>query len=314
MKFYPQDINEYFTTDHQVDRLIQVAESRHTLQFEQLKRLITFSCTNTIGNHLTAAVLVTGPSSSGKTTFSKRLCNLMAEEGFHCTVISIDDYYLSKDEIRRKQPGVEKPDYEVLEAFDVAYFQKQMTAFLEGEAIHLPHYDFKLGHRVDSGKILTPTEKDLLIIEGIHAMNPKLTEGLAFARTVGVYICPFDSYTIPGQGEITSREIRLMRRSIRDFKHRNSSVMQTLEMWPSVRAGEERYIKPMKQYADFFFNSSFEYEICILKARMLEAIRDLTEEELTQLKQYLPLHLLNAFHSCMEANIPETSIFNEFYR
>ncbi len=312
MKFYPQDINEYFA-NNQVDRLIQVAESRHTLQFEQLKRLITFSCTKTIGNHLTAAVLVTGPSSSGKTTFSKRLSSLMTEEGFHCTVISIDDYYLSREEIRLRQPNVEKPDYEVLEAFDVSFFQQQMTDFLQGETIHLPHYDFKLGYRVDSGRILAPTEKDLLIIEGIHAMNPKLTEGLAFARTVGVYICPFDSYTIPQQGEITSKEIRLMRRSIRDFKHRNSSVMQTLEMWPSVRAGEERYIKPMKQYADFFFNSSFEYEICILKARMLEAIKDLSESDLKKLEGFLPLHLLDAFHSCKEINIPETSIFNEFY-
>ncbi len=313
MKYYPHDINEYFANG-QEDRLIQVAESRHTLQFEQLRRLINFSCTRTLGNHLTAAVLVTGPSSSGKTTFSNRLCNLMEEDGFQCTVISIDDYYLSREEIKRRQPDAVNPDYECLEAFDVAYFQEQMTAFLSGETIHLPRYDFKIGDRVDSGIVLTPTEKDLLIIEGIHAMNPKLTEGLAFARTIGVYICPFDSYSIPGGGEITSREIRLMRRSLRDHVHRNSSIMDTLAMWPSVRAGEERYIKPMKQYADFFFNSSFEYEICILKTRIEEAIQSLTEEEREKLEQYLPLELLKVFHSCREANIPETSIFNEFYR
>lgn len=313
MKFYPHDINEYFINDQQ-DRLIQVAESRHTLQFEQLRRLINFSCTRTIGNHLTAAVLVTGPSSSGKTTFSNRLCKLMEEDGFHCTVISIDDYYLSREEISRRQPHAVKPDYECLEAFDVAFFQSQMRAFLDGQSIPLPRYDFKVGNRVDSGKSLTPTEKDLLIIEGIHAMNPKLTEGLNFARTIGVYICPFDSYSIPQKGEITSREIRLMRRSLRDHVHRNSTIMQTLEMWPSVRAGEERYIKPMKQYADFFFNSSFEYEICILKARIEDAIKTLTDEERKKLEQYLPLSLLSAFHSCKEINLPEDSIFNEFYR
>ncbi len=313
MKFYPQDINEYFANS-QEDRLIQVAESRHTLQFEQLRRLINFSCTRTIGNHLTAAVLVTGPSSSGKTTFSNRLCRLMEQDGFHCTVISIDDYYLSREEIRRRQPDAVKPDYEVLEAFDVPYFQEQMRAFLKGETIQLPRYDFKLGHRVDSGISLQPTEKDLLIVEGIHAMNPKLTEGLEFARTVGVYICPFDSYVVPGGGEITSREIRLMRRSLRDYVHRNSSLMETLEMWPSVRAGEERYIKPMKKYADFFFNSSFEYEICILKTRIEEAAQKLTEEERARLNRYLPLEPMGAFHSCKEANIPEESIFNEFYR
>ncbi|MBQ4152963.1 MAG: hypothetical protein IJD11_01285 [Oscillospiraceae bacterium] len=313
MKYYPHDINEYFANG-QVDRLIQVAESRHTIQFEQLRRLITFSCNRTLDDHLTAAVLVTGPSSSGKTTFSNRLSALMEEEGFHCTVISIDDYYHSRDEIARRQPNAEKPDYEILDAFNVSFFQEQMRAFLSGESIHLPRYDFTLGKRVDSGRVLTPTQKDLLIIEGIHAMNPKLTEGLAFARTIGVYICPFDSYKIPGKGDITSREIRLMRRSLRDLVHRNSGIMKTLDMWPSVRAGEERYIKPMKQYADFFFNSSFEYEICILKARLEKQIATLTAEERERLAAYLPLDLLAEFHSCPEANIPSDSIFNEFYR
>lgn len=312
MKFYPHDINEYFANG-QVDRLIQVAESRHTLQFDQLRRLIAFSCTRTIGNHMTAAVLVTGPSSSGKTTFSNRLCRIMEKEGFHCTVISIDDYYLSREEIRRRQPNVEKPDYEILEAFDVDYFKQQMTSFLKGESIRLPRYDFKLGHRVGSDILLTPTAKDLLIVEGIHAMNPKLTEGLQFARTIGVYICPFDSYVV-NDGEITSREIRLMRRSLRDHVHRNSSIMQTLEMWPSVRSGEELYIKPMKQYADFFFNSSFEYEICILKTRIEKAIKGLNEQELAKVKEFLPLELLSAFHSCEKVDIPQDSIFNEFYR
>lgn len=312
MKFYPRDINEYFAKD-QVDLLVQVAESRHTLQFEQLRRLITFSCNRTLGDHLTAAVLVTGPSSSGKTTFSNRLAKLMEEDGFQCTVISIDDYYLSREEIRKRQPNAAEPDFETLEAFDVEYFQEQMTQFLLGKAIALPRYDFKLGRRVESGVTLFPSKKDLLIIEGIHAMNPKLTEGLSFARTVGVYICPFDSYAIPQKGEITSREIRLMRRSLRDIVHRNTSIMDTIERWPSVRAGEERYIKPMKQYADFFFNSSFEYEICILKARIEQTFKSLSEEQLAVVKNYLPLDLLNEFHSCESISIPEESIFNEFY-
>jgi len=313
MKYYPHDINEYFE-NNKIDRLIQVAESRHTLQFEQLRRLISFSCMRTIGNHLTAAVLVTGPSSSGKTTFANRLCDLMENEGYHSTVISVDDYYLSREEIQRRQPNAVKLDFEILDAFDVDYFRQQMHSFLEGEAICLPHYDFTIGRRVDSETPLKPTPKDLLIIEGIHAMNPKLTEGLNFARTIGVYICPFDSYSVPNKGEITSREIRLMRRCLRDYVHRNSSITQTLEMWPSVRAGEEQYIKPMKKYADYFFNSSFEYEICILKTRIEEAAKGLNDAEREHLIQYLPLSLLDAFHSCKEANIPEESIFNEFYR
>ncbi len=312
MKFYPHDINEYIETDR-MDRLIHVAESRHILQFEQLKSLITFSCLRTIGNHLTAAVLVTGPSSSGKTTFAKRLRSMMEKEGYHCTVISVDDYYLSREEIQRRQPHAAQPDFEVLDAFDVNYFQEQMSSFLAGTPICLPRYDFTKGCRTE-GPLLSPTEKDLLIIEGIHAMNPELTKGLSFARTIGVYICPFDSYMVPDQGEISSKEIRLMRRCLRDHVHRNSTIMQTLEMWPSVRAGEERYIKPMKKYADFFFNSSFEYEISILKARIEETAQALTPEERIRLNQYLPLQRLDAFLSCKNANIPEYSIFNEFYR
>lgn len=313
MKFHPDEINEYFS-NNQSDLLVQTAESRHTLQFEQLRRLITFSCTRTLNDHLTAAVLVTGPSSSGKTTFSNRLASIMQEDGFQCTVISIDDYYHSRAEIRRLQPDATELDFEVLEAFDVAYFQKQMSEFLAGNSIQLPRYDFKIGERVDSGITLQPTAKDLLIIEGIHAMNPKLTEGLPFARMIGVYICPFDSYAIPQKGEITSRDIRLMRRSLRDMNHRNTSIMDTIERWPSVRAGEERYIKPMKKYADFFFNSSFEYEICILKARILKAASSLKEDELEKLKRCLPLDLLECFHSCENIDIPKESIFNEFYR
>lgn len=312
MKFYPNDINRYFL-NNQVDLLVQAAESRHTLQFEQLRRLITFSCTHTLNDHLTAAVLVTGPSSSGKTTFSNRLAALMQEEGFQCTVVSIDDYYHSRAKIRELQPEAAELDFEVLEAFDVEYFQKQMSEFLLGNPIQLPRYNFKLGEREDSGITLQPTSKDLLIIEGIHAMNPKLTEGLSFARMIGVYICPFDSYVVHPDGEITSRDIRLMRRSLRDMIHRNASIMDTIERWPSVRAGEERYIKPMKQYADFFFNSSFEYEICILKARILKAAAALNEEDLSKLKGYLPLELLNDFQSCENVDIPKDSIFNEFY-
>lgn len=313
MKYFPNEINKYFESGR-VDDLVYMAESRHILQFEQLCRLIDFSCLRTIGNHTTAAVLVTGPSSSGKTTFSKRLSNEMEEKGYQCTVISIDDYYLSRDEVNRRQNNPEKADYEILEAFDVDYFQAQMQAFLDGDSIHLPRYDFKLGHRVDSGRILRPTKKDLLIIEGIHAMNPKLTMGLDFARTIGVYICPFDSYQIPDKGEITSKEIRLMRRALRDYVHRASPISKTLEMWPSVREGEERYIKPMKKYADFFFNSSFEYEICILKTRIEKAAESLNSEELEELKKFLPLDLLKEFHSCAHIDIPEDSIFNEFYK
>ncbi len=313
MKYYAQEINKYFLENRQ-DELVHVAESRHTLQYEQLCRLINFSCLRTIGNHLTAAVLVTGPSSLGKTTFSKRLSALMEEDGYQCTVISIDDYYHSRENIHRHQQNAEKPDYERLEAFDVAFFQDQMRRFLNGEAIHLPRYDFQLGQRVDSGRILKPSHKDLLIIEGIHAMNPKLTEGLQFARTIGVYICPFDSYIVEGKGEIRSKEIRLMRRALRDTVHRASPISKTLDMWPDVRRGEEQYIKPMKQYADFFFNSSFEYEICILKTRIEEAAKSLTAEELNRLKEFLPLHLLEEFRDCNSIAIPSDSIFNEFYK
>ena len=318
MKYSSQRINQLVEEEKYQD-LINASEARHVLQFENLVRMIVESHKQSLNRNITDAVLITGPSSSGKTTTSKLLAAMLEEQGFHSILISFDDYYHSTDYIRKlqKKPSdapAEELDLECPEAFDIAYFRKQMGQLLSGEAIALPVFDFMSKKRVP-GRTVTPTDRDVIILEGIHALNPMVTDGVKFSKTFKVYICPFDVYGVPGVKEILQpQDIRFMRRSVRDRTDRNAELMRTLKMWPSVRAGEERYIKTMKIHADFFFNSSLEYEICLLKYRFMKMVRELNSSQLAELRAHFPLDILEAFCSVEQADIPEGSIFREFYK
>jgi len=317
--YYSGTINEYIEKDN-AKELVDRAENMHTLQFEMLRKLICETSDNNTNNYLSDAVFVTGPSSSGKTTFSNHLAEALTKEGFNCTVISFDDYYLDHEYIVYSQRIKNKdksdsfiPDYECLESFDVKFFKTQMNQFMQGETIILPKYDFTVGKRTNFGKTLTRTKKNLFILEGIHALNPLVTQGLSFDKTFGVYICPFDCYKSDYNNTIIQpNQIRFMRRAIRDMYCRNSSLKKTIGMWKSVRDGEEKYIKPMKKYADFFFNSSLEYEICILKYYITIMAQTLDKETHDKFKEILPLDALNDFMASEKIYFPDSSLLKEF--
>ncbi len=317
MNYSAEKINKYIR-EGRFDRLVEISESRHILQFEQLYKMVKATYPTGRRRHHTDAILITGPSSSGKTTFASLLAKMFAAEGYCCTMISIDDYYRNRDAIHEMQHGVQETgdyDYETIDAFDIDYFREQMNAYLAGESIVLPKYDFNTGQRTSGGKVLTPSDKDMVIVEGIHAMNPLLHEGIPFTHTLNVYICPFDFYGADGNELVVKpQEIRFMRRAIRDRVHRNSSLERTMEMWPNVRIGEERYIKPMKKFADFFFDSSLEYEIVCLKKRIFDMAEQLDESGLERLNRFIPMDVLAHFDSYDGFAIPENSIFNEFYK
>ncbi|MBQ8165063.1 MAG: nucleoside kinase [Clostridia bacterium] len=313
-------INRYIT-ENRFDDLIELAESVHESQYEMLIRLITAANKANPGEPFVGAVLITGPSSSGKTTFSNQLEKRLDELGFNCTVISIDDYYRDRDEIIENQiargdiPGEgESYDFECLEAFNVSLFREQMSAYARGEEIELPKYDFLTGKMKMSGRRIKPEGNDILLVEGIQAMNPAMCDGLGFSRAFKVYICPFNVYAADGgEDVILSNQVRFMRRAIRDYATRDSSLEYTIHLWPAVRAGEEKYIKPMKQYADFFFNSSLPYEIPFLKKRIYELRETLTDEEKELMGKYVNFEALEHFLPYSGFKIPEDSIFNEFY-
>lgn len=318
MRYTAERVN-YSVKENRFDDLIAASEGKHKLQFENLVRMITESHGRSLNRNITDAVLITGPSSSGKTTTSKLLAGYLEDYGFNTILISFDDYYHDLEYIRKLQgkapdEDVENLDLECPEAFDIGFFRQQMGEFLSGNPITLPVYDFIQKKRVP-GKTITPTDKDVIIIEGIHALNPLLTDGVNFSKMFKVYICPFDVYGVYGSSEcIRPQDIRFMRRSVRDRVDRNSSLDRTMGMWSSVRAGEERYIKPMKVYADYFFNSSLEYEICLLKYRFMKMLEELEPETQKNFAQDFPLHILEQFESVAEAEIPEGSIFREFYK
>ena len=318
MRYTAECVN-YKIRENRFADLIAASEEKHKLQFENLVRMITESHRFSLNRNITDAVLITGPSSSGKTTASKLLAAYLTEFGFNTILISFDDYYHDLSHIRELQgkhseESVENLDLECPEAFDIAFFRQQMGEFLSGNEITLPVYDFLRKKRIQ-GRTITPTDKDVIIIEGIHALNPLLTEGVNFSKTFKVYICPFDVYSVFGSDVcLRPQNIRFMRRSVRDRIDRNSSLDRTLRMWPSVRAGEERYIKPMKIHADYFFNSSLEYEICLLKHRFMKLLADSDGETQEKFRDLFPLEILEQFESVPEAEIPEDSIFREFYK
>ena len=318
MKYWAERINK-IVENNNYPYLVSASESRHTMQFENLVRMIVESHKHSLDKNITDAVLITGPSSSGKTTTSKLLSAYLKEEGFNVIIVSFDDFYYDMTKICQLQnkpedTNVEDLDLECPEAFDIVYFKELMNEFLSGKEIVLPKYDFLLKKRVP-GKKITPTDRDVIIVEGIHALNPMLTDGVNFSKTFKVYICPFDNYSAEGiEGTIRPENIRFMRRSVRDNVDRGSDLSKTMGMWPSVREGEDKYIKPMKQYADFFFNSSLEYEICLLKPRFIKMVEELPKDNLIELKSFFPLGILMAFKDVNEAIVPEISIFREFYK
>lgn len=321
MKYSADHVNRYIK-ENRFDELIAFSEARHQLQFEMLFNeihVVDMDCAN---DFHTDVVMVTGPSSSGKTTFSNLLASYLTEDGYNCTVVSIDDYYLNRDTIIKRQldsgrvPANENDfDYETLDAFDVPFFKKQMRAYLRGEEITLPSYNFSTGMREQGTRKLISTRKDMIIVEGIHALNPELIRGVDFSHVFRVYICPFDSYTASAGSDVLlmPRQIRFMRRAIRDSVRRGSPLAGTMQMWPGVRNGEEKYIKPVKKYADFFFNSSLEYEIAFLKQGISRIYETLSKEERAIFEKIIPYASLKPFVGKCDFEIPENSVFNEFF-
>lgn len=318
MNYAAEKINAYIESGR-LEELIEVSEERHDVQYEQLIRLVEAS--HPKKSDFTGAIFITGPSSSGKTTGAKRIGKMLQAAGYCAPVISIDDYYRSREEIRRIEIGAgtvpedaENLDYETVDAFDVPFFRDQMRAFLAGEEIALPRYDFLRGERTDSGRRIGRTGNDVLIVEGIQAMNPVLSGNLGFGKSIHLYICPFDIFCADG-GEkvVTTQQLRFMRRCIRDIAQRGADAEETLGMWGAVRAGEEKYIKPMKKFADFFFNSTLEYEIVFYRKRMFEIVQELPEEIASRLAETAGLDALRYFLPQDAFQVPEGSIFREFY-
>ena len=211
----------------------------------------------------TKLVMIAGPSSSGKTTFSHRLSIQLRTQGMRPHPIAVDNYFVDREKTPRDED--DNYNFECLEAIDIEQFNKDMQALLAGEAVHLPIFDFKKGSRSYD---TTPTqlkEQDILVIEGIHCLNPELSRQLSSDRKFKDYISALTQLNIDEHNRIPSTDGRLIRRLVRDARTRGTSAQKTLAMWSSVRRGEEENIFPYQEEADVMFNSSLLYELAVLK-------------------------------------------------
>ena len=244
------------------------------------------------------AVLIAGPSSSGKTTFSKKLC------------LSFDDYYVDRELTPRDETG--DYDFEHIDAINVPLFRQHFSQLLKGEEIELPRYDFAKGKSTQSGNYIKLADHTILIMEGIHALNPTLTGGIPEENIFRIYI---SGLTVAKNDDGTyygTTDNRLIRRMVRDAQFRNTTASETLARWPSVRRGEEKWITPFQQNADVNFCTAFQYELAVLKQKALPILENVREddpyyEEAERLKW-----VMNRFHDIPLDLLPSHSLLREF--
>lgn len=255
-------------------------------------------------------VLIAGPSSSGKTTTCKRLSVQLAVNGIRPIGISLDDYFISRDQTPRDEKG--DYDYEHLHALNIPLLNEQMNALFRGEEIELPRYDFQTGESKPSGKKLQLKGKEILVLEGIHALNPELTAQIPEEQKYRVYASALTTILLDNHNYIPTTDNRLLRRIIRDHKYRGVSAQETIRRWPSVRRGENRWIFPYQENADAMFNTAMLFELAVIRGQALPLLEQVPESCEEYAEAYRLLKFLRYIQPIPEDQIPPTSLLREF--
>lgn len=300
------DLNVACNEGHATD-LINVSEALQEKKIAQIADEITHRDQD--GKRV-KLVLISGPSSSGKTTFSKRLSIQLMTNGLKPYPISLDDYFVNRNDTPLDESG--KHDFESLYAVDLPFFEEQLTTLLNGGEVELPRYNFTTGKREMSGKKLRIDEHMILIIEGIHALNPALTPHIPNENKYKVYVSALTTILLDNHNYIPTTDNRLLRRIIRDYKYRNYSAEETIARWPSVRAGEEKWIFPYQENADAMFNSALLFELAVLKDYVEPVLRKVPNRCPEYSEAHRLLRFLNYFVSVQDKELPPTSLLREF--
>lgn len=255
-------------------------------------------------------VMIAGPSSSGKTTFSHRLSIQLRTQGKIPHPIGLDDYFVDREKTPLDEEG--KKDFECLGAIDVEQFNKDMIDLLSGREVELPHYNFKTGRREYNGHKLKLGPEDLLVIEGIHGLNDKLSYSLPVESKFKIYISALTSLNIDEHNRIPSTDNRLLRRLVRDARTRGQSVSQTIQMWESVRKGEEKNIFPFQEEADVMFNSAMIYELAVIKQFAEPLLFAIAPDDPAYPEAERLLKFLDYFLGVSSESLPNNSVLREF--
>ena len=255
-------------------------------------------------------VLIAGPSSSGKTTTCKRLSVQLAVNGIKPVGISLDDYFLDRELTPLDEKG--EYDFEHLHALNLPLLNEQLTALFQGEEVELPRYDFPTGKSVKSGKKLKLHDDEILVVEGIHALNPELTSQIPKEKIFRVYASALTTILLDNHNYVPTTDNRLLRRIIRDHKYRGVSALDTIRRWPSVRAGENKWIFPFQENADAMFNSAMLFELAVIKSQAEPLLEQVPESAPEHSEAYRLLKFLRYIKPIPETQIPPTSLLREF--
>ena len=290
-------------TKNDMREVVLVQEAHQERQIGEIAKQISEK-----GN--TRFVLIAGPSSSGKTTFSHRLSIQLRVNGLKPHPIAVDNYFVDREHTPRDEDG--NYNFECLEAIDIEKFNTDMEALLRGAEVYLPVFDFKTGKRKYENRPKRLGPDDILVIEGIHCLNPKLTEAMKDEYKFKIYISALTQLNIDEHNRIPSTDGRLIRRIVRDARTRGSSAMRTISMWPSVRRGEERNIFPYQEQADVMFNSSLLYELAVLKQYVEPLLFGVDKESEEYLEAKRLLKFFDYFVGIGSEYVPTNSLLREF--
>lgn len=300
------DFNVACNEGHATD-LINLSEA---LQEKKISRIADEITNRNQNGERVKLVLISGPSSSGKTTFSKRLSIQLMANGLKPYPISLDDYFVDREKTPLDANG--KHDFESLYALDLPFFESQLSDLLAGKEVELPRFNFTTGKREMTGNKLRIDDHMILILEGIHALNPALTPNISAANKFKIYVSALTTIQLDYHNYIPTTDNRLLRRIIRDYKYRNYSAEETIARWGSVRAGEDKWIFPYQEYADAMFNSALLFELAVLKDYVEPILRKVPNNSPEYSEAHRLLRFLSYFVSVRDKELPPTSLLREF--
>lgn len=300
---YISSLNEHIENDDVTD-IIKISEALHEKKIAEIADKLT-------ENEELKLICIAGPSSSGKTTFTQRLSIQLQVIGYKTELISMDDYFIDAS---HRPVGLDgEPDFESPDIVDIPLFHEHLQKFFDGEEIELPRYDFISGTRKPSGEIIKLDPNEILIIEGIHALNEKLTSSVYRKNKAKIYINALTQLGIDHHNRLPTTDARLMRRIIRDHRTRGRSALDTLRYWSTVRKGEEGHVFPYNEEADVIFNSSLVYELAVIRKYLLPLLEEITSDEPEYFEAQRLIRLVSFFHHLPEdEQIPSNSLLREF--
>ncbi len=298
------DLNEIIASgERAVIDLMLLSEALHEKKIAQIAEQFA--------NSGARVILIAGPSSSGKTTFAKRLLIQLKVFGFKPLTISLDDYFVDRERTPKDESG--NYDFESIEAIDLELFNRHLTELLEGRQVQLPKFDFKAGKRTWLDKPIQLGKNQPIVVEGIHGLNERLTSSIDRSYKFKIYVSALTQLNLDAHNRITTTDTRLLRRIVRDYKFRGHSALDTLRMWPSVRRGEERNIFPFQEEADVMFNSAIVYELAVLKIFAEQLLVQISPDEPEYTEALRLTKLLDYFLPITNVeDIPRSSILREF--